>query len=85
VSSPVIIGIVSILLPFIVGTSFIKFTSFFLAHYAVSSISHSMSGTFCARLSFEKPMEHSVRAVCVNAHVRICAGAIRNGRPYRDS
>jgi hypothetical protein len=26
-----------------------------------------------------------VRAVCVNAHVRICAGAISNGRPYRDS
>jgi len=26
-----------------------------------------------------------VRAVCVNAHVRIGAGAISDGRPYRDS
>jgi hypothetical protein len=25
-----------------------------------------------------------VRAVCVNALVRICAGAISNGRPYSD-
>jgi RNA-directed DNA polymerase len=27
----------------------------------------------------------TVRAVCVNAPVRICAGAISDGRPYRDS
>jgi hypothetical protein len=25
------------------------------------------------------------RAVCVDAHVRICAGATRESRPYRDS
>jgi hypothetical protein len=24
------------------------------------------------------------RAVCVDAHVRICAGATSDGRPYRD-
>jgi len=24
-------------------------------------------------------------AVCVNAHVRICAGAVSDGRPYRDN
>jgi len=38
--------------------------------------------TVCGEHSL--PLIHG-RAVCVNALVRICAGAISDGRPYRDS
>jgi hypothetical protein len=37
-----------------------------------------------SRQALRRPSS-SVRAVCVNAHVRICAVAASNGRPYRDS
>jgi len=37
-----------------------------------------------ASRTFRRPLS-TVRAVCVNAPVRICAGAISDGRPYRDS
>ena len=57
-STPVIIGTVFILLPFIASTSFIKFSilTSYLPHFlswltpALSNISHSMSATFCAIL-----------------------------------
>ena len=46
-----------------------------------SSTPHSGSLSRCPLRRYSS----SVRAVCVNALVRICAGAISDGRPYRDN